>query len=165
MDCEHPKGKTHKWRQQEAARSTGEEPSGSTHTICSDVHVNILAVSGRGLYETSVVTVRQCITQLFCACRKWYSHVHLAQVAVAVLDNVGVFGAIEHGDWTPLTLGPDIVVSWVNGHCHHVDAQVTHEHDTRTLSSGQESHRHWRMRTTPSSSSPSLSVSSQVPAV
>lgn len=61
------------------------------------------------------------------------SHVHLAQVAVAVLDDVCVFGAIKRGYWTPVALGPDVAVGWVDRHGHHVDTQVTDEHDAGAL--------------------------------
>lgn len=69
-----------------------------------------------------------------------YSHVNLAEVAVAVLDDVSMFGAVEHGDRTSVTLCPDIVVGRVDGHGHHVDTQVTDEHDACTLFTDQDSH-------------------------
>lgn len=69
-----------------------------------------------------------------------YSHVHLAQVAVAVLNDVGVFGAVEHGDRAFVALGSDVVVGRVDGHGHDVDTQVTDEHDARALITDQDSH-------------------------
>ena len=62
-----------------------------------------------------------------------YSHIHLAQVAVAVLDDVCVFGAVEGGNRSSVCFGPHAVVGGVDGDRHHMDAQVTHEHDARTL--------------------------------
>ncbi len=44
----------------------------------------------------------------------YHSHVDLAEVAVAVLDDVGMFGAVEHGDRTFVALCSDVVVSWVD---------------------------------------------------
>lgn len=73
-----------------------------------------------------------CVSFICCEC-VCYSHVHLAQVAVAVLDDMCVFGAVKHGDWTLVALGSDVAVSWVDGHGHHVDTQVTGEHDARAL--------------------------------
>lgn len=67
-----------------------------------------------------------------CCCVS-YSHVDLAEVAVAVLNDVGVFGPVEHGDWTFVALRPDVVVGRVDGHGHDMDAQVTDKHDARTL--------------------------------
>lgn len=62
---------------------------------------------------------------------------------MAVLDDVRVFGAVEHGDRASDALRSDIVVGWIDGHGHDVDEQVTHKHDARTLTqrSGIK-HRH-----------------------
>lgn len=70
-----------------------------------------------------------------------YSHVHLTQVAVAVLDDVSMFGAVKSWDRTSAAFGANVQVSRVDGHGHQVDAQVAREHDTCTLISGQE-HTH-----------------------
>lgn len=52
---------------------------------------------------------------------------------MAVLNDVGVFGAVKHWDRTLGALGSYIVVSWVNGHRHHMDEQVADKHDAGTL--------------------------------
>lgn len=64
---------------------------------------------------------------------------------MAVLDDVRVFGTVEHGDRASDALRSDVVVSRVDGHGHDVDKQVTHKHDARTLTqrSGIK-HRHAR---------------------
>lgn len=67
-----------------------------------------------------------------------YSHVHLTQVAVAVLDDVSVFGAVKSWDRTSGAFGANVEVGRVDGHGHQVDAQVTCEHDTCALISGQD---------------------------
>lgn len=59
---------------------------------------------------------------------------------MAVLDDVSVFGAVEHRDRTFVALGSDVAVGRVDGHSHQVDTQVTDEHDARTLITGQDSH-------------------------
>lgn len=66
-------------------------------------------------------------------CKQSYSHIHLAQVAMAVLNHVSVFGAVEGRDRTPAASRADVEVSWVDGHGHQVDTQVTREHNTRAL--------------------------------
>lgn len=60
---------------------------------------------------------------------------------MAVLDDVSVFGAVKSWDRTSAAFGANVQVGRVNGHGHQVDAQVTREHDTCALSSGQE-HTH-----------------------
>lgn len=52
---------------------------------------------------------------------------------MAVLDDVGVLGPVEHGDRASDALRSDVVVGRVDGHGHDVDEQVTHEHDARAL--------------------------------
>lgn len=59
---------------------------------------------------------------------------------MAVLDDMSVFGAVEHGDRTFVALCSDVVVGRVDGHGHHVDSQVADEHDARTLIADQDSH-------------------------
>ena len=55
---------------------------------------------------------------------------------MAVLDDVGMFGAVEHGHGAAVALGPDVVVRGVDGNRHQVDEQVTHKHDARALETG-----------------------------
>jgi len=62
-----------------------------------------------------------------------YSHIHLAQVAVAVLDDACVLGAVKHGDRPSVALHPYAVVGWVHRHGHDVHAQMAHEYDASTL--------------------------------
>lgn len=59
---------------------------------------------------------------------------------MAVLDDVSVLGAVEHGDRTSIALCSDVVVGRVDGHGHHVDTQVTDKHDARTLTTDEDSH-------------------------
>lgn len=72
-----------------------------------------------------------------------YSHVHLAQVAVAVLDDVGVFGAVELGHRAAVALGSDVTVGRVHRHGHHVDAHVTDEGEASTLKQHQDANPGW----------------------
>lgn len=64
---------------------------------------------------------------------------------MAVLNDVRMFGAVKDGDRTSVALGPNIVVSWVNGHGGDVNTQMTHKHHTCTLISGQESNTRGRV--------------------
>ena len=52
---------------------------------------------------------------------------------MAVLDNVGMFGAVKHGDWSLVALGSYVGVCGVDGDRHEVDKQMTCKHNASTL--------------------------------
>lgn len=49
---------------------------------------------------------------------------------MAILNDMGMFSTVKHWDRTLVAFGPNIVVSWVDGHCHQVDKQMTHKHNS-----------------------------------
>lgn len=61
----------------------------------------------------------------------FWTHVHLAQKAVAVFDDVGMSGAIENRKWISGQLGSDAVVRRVDGDGHYVHKGVDKEHHAR----------------------------------
>ena len=62
-----------------------------------------------------------------------YSHVHLTEVAVAVLDHVGVSGPVKDRHRTAGGLPPHVLISWIQRDRHHVNTQVADQHDACTL--------------------------------
>lgn len=71
-----------------------------------------------------------------------YSHINLAQVAMAVFNHVSVFGSVEGWHWTSAAFSADIEVGRVNGHGHQMDTQVTCEHNTCALNLRSGAHTH-----------------------
>ena len=49
-----------------------------------------------------------------------YLHIHLTEVAVAVLNHVCMLGAVKHRNWPLVALRSDVIVSRVNGDCCQV---------------------------------------------
>lgn len=58
------------------------------------------------------------IRQWCSGCQELYSHIHLAQVAMTVLNHMRVFGAVEGRDRTPAAFRAHVEVSRVDGHGH-----------------------------------------------